>query len=516
MLDRLRNDLTAAGFTLDGIGDLLGQVASAALHREQPLAARRVVRRERSPLATLVGLWCLGEPTAPADLAEALPTLGVDGAVSLGLVTSAGPSSGTTSRPGRETTPETTPALGTDQTLRAACDLRPYGDEDSSWWVASDLGEDAHIGPLPLDHVLGIGGASATLASWTPRARVARALDLGTGCGVQSLHLAAHAGTVVATDVSRRALDFAAFNAALAGQEWELRHGSMLDPVAGERFDLVVSNPPFVITPRRADVPRYEYRDGGRAGDALVAELVAGVGAHLAPGGVAQLLANWEDHEDAPWQERVRGWVDGTGLDAWVVQRDQQDPAEYAELWARDGGLRPGDPGYDDLVAAWLDDFAERRVSAVGFGVVTLRRPTSGRAPVVEIEEAPGAITGPMGPHVLARLAAQDWLAAHDDDAVLQQRWRCAADVTEERHGRPGEEPEVILLRQGGGLGRAVRLDTLDAALVSVCDGDLDARTALAAISGLLEIPQDEALAQGARLLRRLAIDGLVVREPTD
>ena len=505
-------------------------MAASALHREQPLAARRVVRRDRSPLATLVGLWCLGEPTAPADLAEALPTLGVDGAVSLGLVTTTGPASATTPSASPETSPSpssdttaspetgaspaTTPSP--DQTLRAACDLRPYGDEDSSWWVASDLGEDAHVGPLPLDHVLGIGGASATLASWTPRARVARALDLGTGCGVQSLHLAAHAETVVATDISRRALDFAAFNAALAGQEWELRHGSMLDPVAGERFDLVVSNPPFVITPRRADVPRYEYRDGGRAGDALVAELIAGVGAHLAPGGVAQLLANWEDHEDAGWQERVRGWVAGTGLDAWVVQRDQQDPAEYAELWARDGGLRPGDPGYDDLVAAWLDDFAERRVSAVGFGVVTLRRPTSGRTPVVEIEESAGSVTGPMGPHVLARLAAQDWLAAHDDDAVLQQRWRCAADITEERHGRPGEDPEVILLRQGGGLGRAVRLDTLDAALVSVCDGDLDARTALAAISGLLEIPQEDALAQGARLLRHLATDGLVVREPTD
>ena len=63
--------------------------------------------------------------------------------------------------------------------LRSAVDLRPYGDEHSSWWVASDLGEDAHVGPLPLDHVLGIGGASTTLASWTPRTRVARALDVG-------------------------------------------------------------------------------------------------------------------------------------------------------------------------------------------------------------------------------------------------------------------------------------------------------------------------------------------------
>lgn len=70
--------------------------------------------------------------------------------------------------------------------------------------------------------------------------------------------------------------------------------------------------------------------------------------------------------------------------------------------------------------------------------------------------------------------------------------------------------PGVTLLRQGGGLGRTVRLDTLDAALVSVCDGELTARAALAAIAALLEVAVEPSLAQGAGLLRRLAADGLV------
>src|SRR5690606_37616587 len=230
--------------------------------------------------------------------------------------------------------------------------------------------------PLPVDHVLGIGGASTTLASWTPRTPVARALDLGTGSGVQALHLSGPAETVVATDLSQRALRYAEFNAGLNGVDWDLRPGSFLDPVAGETFDLIVSNPPFVITPRAEGVPRYEYRDGGAAGDGVVAALTKGVGAHLSPGGVAQLLGNWETVAGQDWRERVGEWVAESGLDAWVVQRDVQDPAEYAELWARDGGHRPGTPEYDALVGAWLDDFADRGVREIGFGIITLHRPT--------------------------------------------------------------------------------------------------------------------------------------------
>ena len=102
------------------------------------------------------------------------------------------------------------------------------------------------------------------------------------------LHLATHADHVTGTDLSARALHFAAFTAALNDAHVELRHGSLLAPVAGEWFDLVVSNPPFVITPRTAGVPHYEYRDAGFVGDGVVAALVRSVGEHLAPGGVAQ------------------------------------------------------------------------------------------------------------------------------------------------------------------------------------------------------------------------------------
>ncbi|NNH08980.1 methyltransferase, partial [Cellulomonas fimi] len=270
LLDALRADLSAVPYTVAAVEDLLGPVAAAALHREEPVPALRATARSDEPLAALVRAFLLGRPVRRSALDAALPRLGCRGAHDLGLVDATG--------------------ADADDEVRALVDLRPYaavdGGGEIDWWVASDLGELATGTALRTDHVLGVGGASTTLAQVTVRSPRRRVLDLGTGCGVQALHATRHAHAVVGTDISARALAFAQLNAALAGvadrTTWRL--GSMLEPVAGERFDLVVSNPPFVITPRGADVPAYEYRDGGRAGDAIVRELVEGVGAVLEPG----------------------------------------------------------------------------------------------------------------------------------------------------------------------------------------------------------------------------------------
>jgi hypothetical protein len=242
--------------------------------------------------------------------------------------------------------------------------------------------------------------------------------------------------------------------------------------------------------------------------------LVLSLADHLEPGGIAQLLGNWEIGAAAPsWRDRVDQWLDGTGLDAWVVQRDQQDPAQYAETWARDGGHQPGTDAFDTMYTAWLADFAARGVVAIGFGVVTLQRPQTPREPWRDLMEVTGPVASPMGPAVLAGVRARTWLAEHDDEAVLSAAWRCAEDVTEERHGRPGDaDPSVILLRQGGGLRRAIRLDTVMAALVSVCDGELTAGQALAAIASLMGADTEQVRGQALPVIRELVADGLLVR----
>ena len=505
----LRADLSGAGRDVSGVEELLGPVAAHSLHREERVpalrttaAALRTGDADARTLAALVRAFVLGAGVARRDLERALPTLTVAGAQRAGLVTAAGE--------------------GQDDEVRAVVDLRPYRAVDGAgtvdWWIASDLGELATGAALRTDHVLGVGGASVMLAQVTVRDPRDRVLDLGTGCGIQALHASRHARSVVGTDLSARALAFARFNAQLAGLDddrLDLRTGSMLDPVRDERFDLVVSNPPFVITPRTPAVPAYEYRDGGRPGDDLVRDLVVGVGSVLRPGGVAQLLGNWEVRRGEEWHERVGAWLDASELDGWVVQRELLDPAQYAETWIRDGGTTADrDPdGWAERYGAWLDDFASRDVVAVGFGIVTLRRPVDADRPRLRrLEEVTGTVRQPLGPVYAAALAAHDWLAGQDDTALAGQRLTVAADVTEERYLTPGDEhPKVVLLRQGGGLGRAVQVGTAVAGLVGACDGELTVGQIVAALARLLDTGADDVAAQVLPVVRGLVRDGLLL-----
>jgi SAM-dependent methyltransferase len=513
----LRAALGSSGFTVDGVEDLLGPVASAALHREQPVPARRVTAAAGAdPRATLTDLFLLGGQVRRSALDAALPGVGADGARALGLVDAAG--------------------RGDDDAVRAVVDLRPYASTDArgpvEWWLSSDLGEAVTGRRLDTDHVLGAGGASMTLAQVTVRTPTGRVLDLGTGCGIQALHAARHARTVVGTDISRRALAFARFNAALNAPDadLDLRLGSMLEPVAGDRFDLVVSNPPFVITPHTgapgavvADaLGDFEYRDGGRAGDDLVRDLVTGVGEVLAPGGVAQLLGNWEHRRGEDWTERVGAWLDDSGLDGWVIQRELLDPAEYAETWIRDGGTTADrDPAaWAAAYGAWLDDFASRDVEAIGFGIVTLRRPsgggtsdggTAGRVRLRRLEDHHGAVRQPLGAHLAASLAAHDWLAARDDAALGAARLVTASDVSEERYLTPGQsDPNVVVVRQGDGLGRGVHASTGLAAFVGVCDGELTVAQIVGALGALLGVGADDLAAELLPAVRGLVRDGFL------
>ena len=494
LIDSLRADLRAARYVHDGVSDLLGDLAGAALSREEPAPARVLLRGNDAPIATLATMFLLGDPVPSAALAHAFPTLGLDGALELGLI------------------------AVSDDHARAVVDLRPYASQDEAgeieWWLASDLGELVTGDALDGDHVLGAGGASLTLAQVTTRTAVGRVLDLGTGSGIQALHATRHAHTVVATDISVRALAYARFNALLNGVELDLRAGSMLEPVAGEHFDLVVSNPPFVITPRsEGDLPHYEYRDGGRAGDDLVRDLIVGVRDVLAPGGRAQFLGNWEHRRGQDWSDRVGGWLDEAGLDGWVIQREVLDPAQYAETWIRDGGLSSErDPAaWAQAYERWLEDFASRDVEAIGFGILTLRRPESGVVTLRRLEEHTGSIHQPLGAHLGASLDAHDWLEARDDDALAAEHLCVAPDVSEERFYTPGaSDPNVIIIRQGGGLGRAVHSSTALAALVGACDGELPVGVLIDAIAHLFEVDAQALRSEVLPGVRGLVRDGLL------
>ncbi|QNO38397.1 class I SAM-dependent methyltransferase [Protaetiibacter sp. SSC-01] len=490
----LRADLEAARYRVDRLDELWGAAAGAALQRGNRVPASRALAASADPAALLARLFVLGESADDAELAAALPTLGIAGAVELGLVTVDG------------------------DRVHPLLDLRPYAFVDphgaGEWWIASDLGELATGAALRVDHVLGVGGASTTLASLQFPDDVESVLDLGTGCGIQALHARRFAKHVVATDISRRALDYARLNAELNGVDGiEFRLGSLYEPVAGERFDRIVSNPPFVITPRTPGVPEYEYRDGGLEGDALVASVVAGAAEHLVPGGTAQLLGNWEYRWNADGLERAADWATDAGLDVWVIERDLLDPARYAETWIRDGGTRAGTAEFERMCAAWLDDFARREVAQVGFGYLVLRAP-DGTVPFRRAERASAPLDGVagIGAHLSTALAARDRVAALDDDALLAIELTVAPDVTEERSHWPGEpDPSVIVLRQGGGLRRELKVDAALAAVVGACDGELPLGAIVGAVAQLLDVDPDAMRPAILVELRELVADGFLL-----
>ncbi len=483
---RLRAALLAGGYGYDGVAALLGPTAHAALSRNETTPGLRATAGG-SPLETMVRLWLLQAPVPREHADRALPGL-VEPLEAAGLLeTSAG---------------ET----------RARVDVRPYADDTdggADWWVVSDLtpGLDGAGVAVSADHVLGISSASTSLAQLTVREPVARALDLGTGCGVQALHLARHVGQIVATDVNERALAMTRLNAALNEVAVDVRAGSLFEPVAGELFDLVVTNPPFVVSP--ATDERLVYRDSGLPGDEMVRRVVTGAPRHLNPGGWAQVLANWVHRRGEPWQDRVAGWLDGLGCDAWVVQREAADPAEYVELWLKDAGVH-GRPDYPRRYDAWLAWFEEQGIEAVGFGWLHLRRVD--REPVLHLEEWPFEVEQPLGPEVAERGRRTDLLAGTDDEALLRLRPVTRVDVRQETLGEPGAaDPETIVLRQQRGMRRARQADTVEAGLVGACDGELAVGQILDALATLLD--EDPATLRRDRLgsVRELVADGFLL-----
>jgi hypothetical protein len=299
---------------------------------------------------------------------------------------------------------------------------------------------------------------------------------------------------------------------ALSGVEGvEFLEGSLLEPVGGRRFDLIVSNPPFVIAPPGEGGARYVYRESGLPGDDFCRRLVAEAPALLNEGGHCRFLANWLQVKGVPWEERVGAWVGESGCDAWVVQRDVQDPAEYAELWLRDS-CEAGTPLYRERYEAWLDYFDRHDVTGVGFGWIALRR-TGADRPVTRIEELRHAVDQPVGAYagrVLDGLSgAREFSTACGLGTAGDLLLRTVDGVVQEQIGPPGaEDPERLLLRQGDRLRRVAGVGTVEAALAGVCDGTLPLGPLLDAIAQLLALDKDQVRAHAEAVLPELIADG--------
>ena len=485
----VREAFLDAGFTADGLLVALGPSAYAALGRGEPVPAKRALADRQDPLAALARLFVLGAEIPREDAARAIPLAEL---VELGLVTASG-------------------------AVRARVDVRPYGESDTDWYVVSDHGPDSaghDVEEVAVDHVLGVGGASLTLARITPRATVARALDLGTGCGVQALHLGRHATEVVATDRNRRALRLAAVSAALSGQEWDLREGSLFEPVAGEAFDLVVSNPPFVISPGH----RYTYRDAGLPADDLGRLLVQQAPGHLVDGGTAVILANWLHVDGEDWRDRVAAWVATTGCDAWVAQREVQDPAEYVGLWLRDAGGLAGDAQaraeHEQRYSEWLDALRAMNAEGIGFGWIVLHKGGTYGASGPRVEDVATAARVPRGDEVAALVAARSGWAAYDAFALLASRPVRSPGLRILEEERADDQGQLAALPPRAGVAQGWRpdalVDSVTLHLLRLFDGATTVADAVDLAAAAYSLDADDVLPGALLTTRALVEDGLL------
>jgi hypothetical protein len=327
---------------------------------------------------------------------------------------------------------------------------------------------DLVLGTTPWDDfVAGVAPASLTLAGLTTRHAVDSALDIGTGCGVQALLAARHSRRVVGVDVNPRAIEFAAAGAALSAIdniEWRL--GDFFAAVEGERFDLVVANPPFVLAPERKLV----FRDSPEPGDEISRKVVSQTPRFLADGGYGHVLCNWVRHTGEDASAAPRLWLEGSGCDVWLLHYITEDALAYTTGWNRD--LAADTSVFASQLELWLDSFAAEGIESVATGVIVLRRRDG--VNWFRVDEMPYGPTGSAGEHILRVFAANDDLATLDDRALLDARFELVDGCWLEersvvRNGRGDFMAAQLRPRQGVGVRGQLSERTL--ALVRQLDG---------------------------------------------
>ena len=439
-----------------------------------PLIARRL--EPGDPVSVLIALFLHGSSVSATAAESVLDPLGLSGAERLGIVIVDG------------------------DTVTATIRVGPFG----HLLLASDR-RDA---PLR-DFVMAGAGSTRTLAHLTIRRPVRTALDLGTGSGVHALLAAPYAGTVTATDVSPRALAFARFNARLNGiDNVEFVEGSWYDAVPGRQFDLVLSNPPFVIAPEG----EFLFRDGlqGGVGDRVSRDLVEATPGHLCDGGVAQFLVNWVHDPATSWSNPIRSWVDGSGCDAWILRGVTDGPGGYTLTW--NAHLANDPVAHAASVDRWLAFFEDRGIHAIGFGLLTMRRSRS--APWFHADEMPESPGQVAGAQLASTLDAHDVLGRLGDVRDLL----AARPVTNPKHQleqvlalRGGRyEVEAARVRLRAPLAFTADVDVFAATLLTMLDGSRTLAEAAEAAAPVLEQRPDDLDGLSAGLVASMMVMGLV------
>ena len=471
--DRFRDVLAKAGYTDSGVLEALGVKDFPSIRAsETPLLLRRTNRE--TPLDIIIRLFLIEVPCGLKDVQRAMQPLSVETLARAGLVEMTGSS------------------------VTAAVNLLPF----RNLVLGFDLPRRLQTSQRH-DYVMGIASSTLTIANLTVRRHVRSTLDLGTGCGTQALLAAPHSDRVVAVDRNPRAVRLATFNARLNGlSHVECLEGDFFEPVRGETFDLVVTNPPFVISPET----RYIYRNGAMEADQVCRSIVHQVPRFLNEGGYCQILCNWAHLGGQDWRERLAGWFEGTGCDVWVMRSETRDAETYASTWIRHTE-RDEPEAFRERFDRWLAYYESQRIEAVSAGVITMRR-TTGRVNWYRCDDAPEKMVGPCGDCIVRGFELHDFLeTVGEDSALLDTRLKVSPHVRLHRQSEPSSDGWIDVaadLHLARGLAYTGTVDPYVANLVVGCDGRRPLRelvAEMAASSGKSQVDLAPAVSRVVRSL---------------
>ncbi|MBI2395357.1 MAG: methyltransferase [Deltaproteobacteria bacterium] len=365
----------------------------------------------------------------------------------------------------------------------------------------------AQLTLTPLDHLLLLGdplrlGGDAVMAVGTttiglcraavPSSPVDRVLDVGCGAGAAALCLARNARVAVGVDINPRAALLARVNAAVnAVDNVELRVGDLFAPVAGERFDLIVSQPPFVARPEGA--PDATYMHGGARGDELMVRMLRELPAHLA--GRAFVFGEWPRTDDRPVTALARDAIGTSELSLWSFEERDASPDEIAAAYAA-AEHATFDEAYATSARRRREHFARLGVGAItqALLVVTSEEALAG-ATTARVPLSSTRLTQLSGARIEARLAADRLLAA-GTAALLRARLRISPGVTVGAvWGAPGAPPRYVLEHPTDPLVATTEVNAPTRDLVLALDREPDVRTAMALVAARHRVPREQIVA---------------------
>ncbi len=395
-------------------------------------------------------------------------------------------------------------ALGT--LIRSGLMHEDQGRVESHFQVQSYRGltflSDFFIARHDPNFVLQIGPAGRYLANLTIRLEVATALDLGCGCGVQSLLASRHCTRVTATDINPRALALTRLNADLNGiSNIEVIPGSYFEPVEGRQFDLVVANLPYVIAPEEPLI----YRNTDRPGDGRLRRLIAETPAYLSEGGFAHILANWIHTPGMSWGRPVCEAVSGRGADTWLIYNGSKDVQAYAGMWI-DRESEKDARTFAQTLKTWTKWYRRQGIEQIALGAVILRRRTSGRN-WFYTARVDNVLEDPAGDQLERLFAAQDALSALPRPDDLLARTLVPWQIETAMH--PGGQ--LVRVRSTAGLCLQTDVHSLCLKVLGHLTGGISLQAALDQTAQERSILPEEFSAAMLEDIRRLVDLGMVI-----